>query len=78
MVANGRERLWADALHVRAIDTTGAGDTFLGYYVSRMTKGASNEECLRYATQAAALCVQRPGAAPSIPLLEEVERALAR
>ena len=78
VAAAGANRLWADARRVRAVDTTGAGDTFLGYYVSRMAQGAADEECLRYATQAAALCVQRPGAAPSIPLLEEVERALVR
>ncbi len=76
IVATGQKRLWADACKVRVVDTTGAGDTFLGYFVSRMAQGSSDEECLRYAAQAAALCVQRPGAACSIPLLEEVERAL--
>jgi ribokinase len=77
VVAHSRQRLWADALKVLAVDTTGAGDTFLGYFVSRMASGSTDEECLRYATQAAALCVQRHGAAPAIPLLAEVKRALA-
>lgn len=78
VLQHGKPRLWQDALKVKPVDTTGAGDTFLGYFVGRMAKGASDEECLRYATQAAALCVQRPGAAPSIPLLHEVEAAMKR
>jgi len=77
VIAQTKQRLWMEALKVRVIDTTGAGDTFLGYFVSRMAKGSTDEECLRYASQAAALCVQRCGAAPAIPLLEDVERALA-
>lgn len=76
IVENGRARIWSDGLKVQAIDTTGAGDTFLGYFVSRLAIGASSEECLRYATQAAALCVQRAGAAQAIPVLREVEIAM--
>lgn len=76
VLAAGVKRLWADAHKVCAVDTTGAGDTFLGYYVSLLAQGANNKECLRYATQASALCVQRPGAAFSIPMMHEVEQAL--
>ena len=63
VIAQTKQRLWMEALKVRVIDTTGAGDMFLGYFVSRMAKGSTDEECLRYASQAAALCVQRCGAA---------------
>ena len=77
VVCRARKRLWIDALKVQAIDSTGAGDTFLGYYVSRLVRGATDEECLEYATQAAALCVQRFGAAQAIPFLEEVELAMS-
>lgn len=78
VIGNDGTRLWADGLKVKAADTTGAGDTFLGYFISRLAKGADDLECLRYATQAAALCVQRAGAAQSIPVLQEVEAALLR
>ena len=62
VIAQTKQRLWMEALKVRVIDTTGAGDMFLGYFVSRMAKGSTDEECLRYASQAAALCLQRRGA----------------
>ena len=77
VVSGGEKRIWADALEVKAIDTTGAGDTFLGYFLSCMVRGNTDAECLKYATQAAALCVQRFGAAQAIPILEEVELALS-
>ena len=75
-VGGGRERAWQEARRVKPVDTTGAGDTFLGFFLGRMSQGRPETECLRYAAQASALCVQRKGAAPSIPALAEVERAL--
>lgn len=76
VIGAGKKRRWVDGIRVEAVDTTGAGDTFLGYYISRMAAGASDEICLQYAAQAAALCVERLGAAQAIPLLKEVEQAL--
>lgn len=64
------------AIPVVAVDTTAAGDTFIGYYLAALQAGLSIAECLRRAATAAALGVQRSGAAESIPLLDEVERAL--
>lgn len=58
------------------VDTTGAGDTFLGYYVGLMSKGKSDEECLKAAVAAATLCVGRLGASDAIPERMEVERML--
>ena len=55
-------------------DTTGAGDTFVGYFVAGLVAGQSVEECLRKASQAGAICVSRPGAADSIPKKEELSR----
>lgn len=62
------------AYSVDAIDTTGAGDTFLGYFVSTYVMTENIEKSLRYASIAAALSVTRIGAAQSIPTLEDVER----
>ena len=61
---------------VQAVDTTAAGDTFSGYFLSGVMQGLSIAETLRLATVASALCVQRPGAANSIPTRAEVEQVL--
>lgn len=61
---------------VQAVDTTAAGDTFCGYFLSGVMQGLSLAETLRLATVASALCVQRPGAANSIPTRAEVEQVL--
>jgi len=58
---------------VRAVDTTGAGDTFVGYYAAAVARGLSVPEALAVANLAAACCVTKPGAADSIPRSEELE-----
>lgn len=58
---------------VDAIDTTAAGDTFCGYFMSCLSKGFSPEEALHTASLASAIVVGRKGASPSIPDWEEVE-----
>lgn len=57
---------------VKAVDTTGAGDTFTGALVARLAAGESWQDAMQVATAAAALCVQREGAQPSIPYLNEL------
>lgn len=57
---------------VPVVDTTGAGDTFLGYFVSLWERGETPSRCLEVAAKAAAIAVSRPGAADSIPFLPEV------
>lgn len=57
---------------VQAVDTTAAGDTFLGYMLAGLAAGMGPEPALRRACRAAALGVTRPGAADSIPRLHEV------
>ncbi len=61
---------------VRAVDTTGAGDTFTGFFLGSILDGATVAQALRWACAAAALSVTRPGAAPSIPRREEVQAFL--
>lgn len=58
--------------HVHAVDTTAAGDTFTGYFVSSFFAGRPVKECMELASKASAISVSRNGAAPSIPSLEEV------
>ena len=57
---------------VHAVDTTAAGDTFIGFFIAQKLAGQPIESCLRTACHAAAICVTRPGAADSIPHLQEV------
>ncbi len=69
----GERQLCIPGLRVRAVDTTGAGDTFAGATAARLACGYPIERALRDANTAAAICVQRLGAAPSIPTAAEVE-----
>ena len=57
---------------VKAIDTT-AGDTYTGYFIAGILKGKTIKESMDIASKASAIAVTRQGAAPSIPVLEEVE-----
>lgn len=57
---------------VPVADTTAAGDTFCGYFLSGLASGLSIPDCLRQASMAAAIAVSRDGAAASIPTGEEV------
>jgi len=57
---------------VEAVDTTGAGDTFVGYFLSNLVGGESPEEAARKACFAAALSVTGEGATPSIPTHADV------
>ena len=64
------------AFPVKAVDTTAAGDTFTGYFIAALAEGRPLPECMRRASMAAAISVTRAGAAPSIPMSEEVNQAL--
>lgn len=63
-------------LKVSAIDSTAAGDVFLGAFAASLSRGMAPEACLRFANTAAALSTTRKGAQSSIPSLAEVEAAL--
>lgn len=58
---------------VRAVDTTGAGDTFSGALVVALSEGASAAEAVGFANAAAALATTRPGAAAAMPRRAELE-----
>jgi len=61
-----------DAPRVKAVDTTAAGDTFIGGFAARLAQGASVEQAIRFAQRAASISVTRAGAQPSIPTRAEV------
>ena len=61
-----------EAVHVKAVDTTGAGDTYTGYFLSGLAEGQPLDTCMRRASRAATLAVTRPGAADAIPRKSEL------
>lgn len=60
------------AFPVTAVDTTGAGDTYLGYFLASFLETGSPSAALKRAAKAAALAVTRSGAAEAIPRAEEL------
>lgn len=66
------QRYRAAAVATKVVDTTAAGDTFTGYFLSGIAHGLPVEEILNLATRAAGICVSRPGALNSIPRVSEL------
>jgi ribokinase len=62
---------------VKAVDTTGAGDCFAGALAAQLAQGAAFRDALGYANAAASICVQRMGAAPSMPTAAEVAHTIS-
>jgi ribokinase len=58
---------------VKAVDTTAAGDTFVGGFAAALANGKREAEAIRFGQVAAALSVTRAGAQPSIPTLHDVQ-----
>ncbi|SCV00843.1 LAMI_0G07668g1_1 [Lachancea mirantina] len=56
----------------KVVDTTGAGDTFLGAVVTQLCSGESMRDAVAFAVKASAIGIQRSGAAESIPLFNEI------
>jgi ribokinase len=65
------------AFPVEAVDTTAAGDTYCGCLVVALAEGKNLTEAVRFASAAAALCVQKLGAQPSTPWREDIDAFLA-
>lgn len=62
-----------EAFNVDVVDTTGAGDTFVGYFLASLIDGLGPEDSLKKACSASALSVTKAGATPSIPAAAEVD-----
>jgi len=74
--ARGQERATNGIYSVKVVDTTAAGDTFLGYFLTEALDGKSLSDALNLATAASSLCVQVMGASDSVPLRSEVLHAI--
>ncbi|MGW6566229.1 ribokinase [Streptomyces sp. NPDC054975] len=75
--ARDREPFTVPAPHVRAVDTTAAGDTFVGALAVALGEGRPVREAMAWASTAAALSVQRAGASSSMPYRSEIDSAHA-
>lgn len=73
LFANGQGFEHLLAPKVQAVDTTAAGDTFVGGFAAALANGQGEAEAIRFGQVAAALSVTRAGAQPSIPMLHDVQ-----
>ncbi|MDQ2090412.1 ribokinase [Marimonas arenosa] len=64
------------AFRVTPVDTTGAGDCFIGYVAAGLNEGLSPEKAMRLGAAASAIQVTRPGTADAIPARHEVDAFL--
>lgn len=62
---------------VQVVDTTAAGDAFIGGFASALLQGNSLEDAVRYGCACGALATTKFGAQPSLPTKEEVERFMS-
>ncbi|MEU9214116.1 ribokinase [Streptomyces sp. NPDC048415] len=76
--ARGAEPVTVPAPQVSAVDSTGAGDTFVGTLAVALAEGREMPEALEWASAAAALSVQRPGASSSMPYRSEIDAQASR
>lgn len=67
---------FVDKMKVESVDSTAAGDVFLGAFAAELSKGKSIKECLEFAKVSAALSTTKKGAQTSIPKEEEVRKYL--
>ncbi|MDC2970106.1 ribokinase [Candidatus Pelagibacter sp.] len=69
---NGKEEIYMEAIQVKAIDTTGAGDAFNGGFSFALLKGKKIKDCLEFANKVAGLSTTKLGAGDSMPNLKEL------
>lgn len=70
----GDEIHYVPSYHVKNVDTTAAGDTYIGAFASALARGEEMSAAMEFATRAAAMAITRAGAQPSIPTLKELEQ----
>lgn len=75
--ADQNQKVFQPIFPVKAVDTTAAGDTFTGYFLAGLCEGFPIPEILKRSAKASSIAVTRPGAVPSIPWREEVEKSLS-
>lgn len=69
----GDEIVQVSSYSVPNVDTTAAGDAYIGALASALVRGERMEDCMRFATKAAALTITKQGAQRSIPYRNEID-----
>lgn len=75
---DGEQYRLRPAYPVEPVDTTAAGDSFMGGLAVALSRGSSLAQAVDYATAVSAIAVTRPGATASIPTACEVDKFIAR
>lgn len=70
---DGDEIIFRPAIETKVVDTTSAGDCFIGALVSRLSRGVNLSDAIDFATKASAIAVSREGASKSIPYENEIK-----
>jgi ribokinase len=72
LLVSGKQTAQVDAYTVDVVDTTAAGDAFIGGFASALLDGLEIEKAVKYANACGALAATKFGAQPSLPTKEEV------
>ena len=75
---NGERISYAGIFDVRRVDTTSAGDSFIGGFCSALCEGKSIDEAVYYASAVSSVTIGRAGASVSIPTAAEVKEFLSK
>lgn len=73
ILVNKNDFIRVNAIKVAAIDTVGAGDSYIGAFVTALANKKSIKEAMEFATRCSAITVTRKGASSSLPTLSEVK-----
>ncbi|MBO5286347.1 MAG: ribokinase [Clostridia bacterium] len=68
-----KQDFFGKAIKIKPVDTTAAGDTFLGALCYKISLGKAPSDALKFASKCASIACLKQGAQPSIPTLEEVD-----
>ena len=77
LIVTGTQSTHVDSFSVDVVDTTAAGDAFIGGFASSILQNKTLEEAVRYGCACGALAVTKFGAQPSLPTKEAVENFLS-
>jgi ribokinase len=76
LLVTGEQTTHVPAFQIDAVDTTAAGDAFIGGLAAALLRGKSLEEAVRYGNASGALAATKFGAQPSLPTVEDVEKLI--
>lgn len=77
LLVSNKQVAQVNAYKINVVDTTAAGDAFIGGFASALLRGVEIEEAVKYANACGALATTKFGAQPSLPTKEEVEKFIS-